>query len=124
MPYKPGTTIYEKPARPFIECAYIGCGFEALVKSKGLNLCRVHYETQGNKEAAEHAARHGLKTAEDHRRYIRELLKAPKPHPRAWMDNPKSAIAKRFADEVRMRESKPLRERVPGEDDEPYEEAA
>lgn len=119
MAFKKGTTIFEAAPRPFVQCAYVGCGYEALVRSKGLNLCRVHYETQGNKEAAEHAARNGLKTPDDHRAYIRRLLAAPKPHPRAWMDNPKSVIAKRFADEIRLRESAPKVERVPGEDDEP-----
>jgi len=119
MAFKKGTTIFEAAPRPFVQCAYVGCGYEALVRSKGLNLCRVHYEAQGNKEAAEHAAKHGLKTPADHLAYIRKLMASPRPHPRAWMDNPKSEIARRFADEVRLKESAPKKERVPGEDDEP-----
>ena len=107
------------PVRPFIQCAYSGCGFEAIVRKGPSNFCYEHYVAQGNKEAKEYAETHGIVTAADHAEHIRALLATPKRHPRAWMENPKSEYAAEMVASIRGKRKQPVVERVPGEDDEP-----
>lgn len=115
MGFKKGTTVYEPPQRPFVDCSVVGCAHEAIVSSKGSNLCIAHYQTRGQEQAWAYAKQHKLLTPRDHIAHQRKLLATPKDY-RAWMKNPKSALAKRYADEVRRRDS--ILEREPGQDDE------
>ena len=110
-----GSTIPDNSPPAFVMCANDGCGSNAVIRLRGSNLCHAHYIAHFDGEARRYAERNSLKTVDDHRAHCRMLMnKFVSQDKRAWMKNPKSAIAARMAEELM-----PPVEREPGSDDEP-----
>lgn len=109
--------------RQLIDCAHQGCMSHAICKVKRkqgwANLCDFHYANDNLDESREYCAKNGLNTTEKKIAHIKAMLNKPKDY-RAWMNVPKSRIAQEFADKIAGRVA--VRERVPGEDDEPIVE--
>ena len=109
--------------RQLIDCAHQGCMSHAICKVKRkqgwANLCDFHYANDNLDESREYCAKNGLNTTEKKIAHIKVMLNKPKDY-RAWMVKPKSRIAQEFADKIAGRVA--VRERVPGEDDEPIVE--
>lgn len=112
-----------EPRRQLIDCAHANCMSPAICKVKRkegwANLCDFHYANDNLDESREYCAKHGLNTVEKKIAHIKAMLNKPKDY-RAWMVKPKSRLAREFADKFLNRS--PVRERVPGEDDEPIVE--
>lgn len=113
------------------ECAHMGCNVGAKVNVKTptgyANLCMGHYDSKALSDAKAWLADRGLETMAEQRSFWRkqvEILKAGQTDYRGWQRNPKSEIAQKFVDEINAGRRLPVRERVPGEDDEPIEEIA
>jgi len=103
------------------ECAHAPhCTYPALFRRKmptgWANLCQMHAERHDTATAKAWCQERGLDTREKQIAFWREqvkLLNQPKDK-RAWMNNPKSELARKWADELLMTQSV----REPGEDDE------
>jgi hypothetical protein len=112
-----------EPRRQLIDCAHANCMSHAICKVKRkqgwANLCDFHYTNHDAHESQAYCEKNGLSTIEKKMAHIRSMLNKPKDY-RAWMAKPKSRIAQEFADKFLGRS--PVRERVPGEDDEPIVE--
>lgn len=109
----------------------MGCNVGAKVNVKTptgyANLCMGHYDSKALSDAKAWLADRGLETMAEQRSFWRkqvEILKAGQTDYRGWQRNPKSEIAQKFVDEINAGRRLPVRERVPGEDDEPIEEIA
>ena len=111
----------ETEYRPRGECAYAPhCTAPAWIRRRmptgWANLCQLHAERHDNTLAKAWCEDRGLDTREKQIAFWREqvkLLNQPKDK-RAWMNNPKSELARKWADELLTQQ--PSRE--PGEDDE------
>lgn len=112
-----------EPRRQLIDCAHANCMSPAICRVKRkqgwANLCDFHYANDNLDESRAYCEKHGLNTIEKKIAHIKAMLKKPKDF-RGWMNAPKSQLARDYADKVLGRGS--VRERVPGEDDEPIEE--
>ena len=108
--------------RQLIDCAHQGCMSHAICKVKRkqgwANLCDFHYANDNADSSYDYCAKHGLTTTEKKIAHTKAMLTAQKDY-RGWMNAPKSALAQEFADKILGRVF--VRERVPGEDDEPME---
>lgn len=109
----------------------MGCNVGAKVNIKtptgDANLCMGHYEAKALSDARAWLADRGLETMAEQRTFWRrqvEILREAKADYRGWQRNPKSEIAQKFVDEINAARRLPVRERVPGEDDELLEEVA
>lgn len=104
-------------ARPRPVCDL--CDQVSLCWFRGAHVCERHYIATIQAEADEFCASNGLRTLEQKigyfRKQYRQLASGRKDY-RAWMRNPKSRIAREYADAV-LRESRNVL-REPGEDDE------
>lgn len=114
---------YETKPLPYIQCAYQGCPNGATVRVRKptgwAQMCEGHYANDNLRESKDYCLKNALISTEEKIAHCRALFRKPR-DPRAWMKNPKSEIARQYRDEVLRH----VAERVPGEDDEPYEEAA
>ena len=111
-----------EPRRQLIDCAHQGCMSHAICKVKRkqgwANLCDFHYANDNADCSYDYCVRHGLTTIEKKIAHTKAMLIKQKDY-RAWMQHPKSALSKEFADKILGRVF--VRDRVPGEDDEPME---
>lgn len=102
-----------------IDCAYAGCQRNAvthvLTKTGWANMCRHHYDAYHLQEARAYSAGLGLKTLFELRLYCKN---APQKIMKGGMHG---EFKKQF--EANRPERLRVRERVPGEDDEPITEA-
>ena len=112
-----------EPRRQLIDCAHANCMSHAICKVKRkqgwANLCDFHYANDNADSSYDYCVRHGLTTIEKKIAHTKSMLTAQKDY-RAWMQHPKTALAQEFADKILGRVF--VRERVPGEDDEPIDE--
>ena len=112
-----------EPRHQLIDCAYQGCMSHAICQVKRkqgwANLCDFHYANDNADSSYDYCARHGLTTTEKKIAHTKAMLTAQKDY-RGWMKAPKTALAQEFADKILGRVF--VRERVPGEDDEPIDE--
>lgn len=111
-----------EPRHQLIDCAYASCMSPARCRVKRkqgwANLCDFHYANDNADSSYNYCARHGLTTIEKKIAHTKSMLTAQKDY-RGWMKAPKSDLAQEFADKILGRVF--VRERVPGEDDEPME---
>ena len=111
-----------EPRHQLIDCAYASCMSPARCRVKRkqgwANLCDFHYANDNADSSYNYCARHGLTTIEKKIAHTKAMLTAQKDY-RGWMKAPKSDLAQEFADKILGRVF--VRERVPGEDDEPME---
>ena len=111
-----------EPRHQLIDCAYASCMSPARCRVKRkqgwANLCDFHYANDNADSSYNYCAKHGLTTIEKKIAHTKEMLTAQKDY-RGWMKAPKSDLAQEFADKILGRVF--VRERVPGEDDEPME---
>ncbi len=111
-----------EPRRQLIDCAYASCMSHAICKVKRkkgwANLCHFHYANDNADSSYDYCAKHGLTTTEAKIAHTKAMLTMQKDY-RGWMQHPKSDLAQEFADRILGRVF--VRERVPGEDDEPME---
>jgi hypothetical protein len=111
-----------EPRHQLIDCAYASCMSHAICKVKRkqgwANLCHFHYANDNADSSYDYCARHGLTTTEAKIAHTKAMLTMQKDY-RGWMQHPKSDLAQEFADRILGRVF--VRERVPGEDDEPME---
>lgn len=107
----------EEPLKPRALCE--SCDAVSICWLRGAYVCHTHYLAVFQAEADAYCAERGLDTTEKKilhfRQQYRRLFVKPRDM-RAWMKNPKTRIAREYADEVRRMQAIP--ERVPGEDDE------
>lgn len=106
----------EEKQRVFVPCAYDGCSRDALVKiltkSGMTNMCPGHLETYSLATAKKHTAAIGLKTRQD-------LIDFCRTH-----EFGKGQMHGEFKRQFQGNKPLRMRERVPGEDDEPVLEHA
>ena len=111
-----------EPRHQLIDCAYASCMSPARCRVKRkqgwANLCDFHYANDNADSSYDYCAKHGLTTIEKKIAHTKTMLTAQKDY-RGWMKAPKSDLAQEFADKILGRVF--VRERVPGEDDEPME---
>ena len=111
-----------EPRHQLIDCAYASCMSPARCRVKRkqgwANLCDFHYANDNADSSYNYCAKHGLTTIEKKIAHTKSMLTAQKDY-RGWMKAPKSDLAQEFADKILGRVF--VRERVPGEDDEPME---
>ena len=81
-------------------------------------MCDFHYANDNADFSYDYCAKHGLTTTEAKIAHTKAMLTMQKDY-RGWMQHPKSDLAQEFADRILGRVF--VRERVPGEDDEPME---
>ena len=110
----------------FVDCAHFGCDSAAKVNVKTAtgfaNLCMAHYDAHHLERAKSVLAGLGIETKDEQKSFWRnqvEILRGGNTNYRGWQRQPKSEKAREFIDEIRAQ--KPVRDRVPGEDDEPLE---
>ena len=95
------------------------CGTGAVIWIDGGDVCFDHYIELGQKNADRYCNERGLDTTEKKIEHCRGLMRqfvSGAQDKRAWMKNPKSALAARYAAEVRG--ENPYVPREPGSDDE------
>lgn len=111
-----------EPRHQLIDCAYASCMSPARCRVKRkqgwANLCDFHYANDNADSSYAYCVQHGLTTIEKKIAHTKAMLTAQKDY-RGWMKAPKTALAQEFADKILGRVF--VRERVPGEDDEPME---
>ena len=111
-----------EPRHQLIDCAYASCMSPARCRVKRkqgwANLCDFHYANDNADSSYAYCVQHGLTTIEKKIAHTKSMLTAQKDY-RGWMKAPKSDLAQEFADKILGRVF--VRERVPGEDDEPME---
>ena len=94
------------------------CGTGAIVWIDGGNVCYEHFISLAQTNAERYCSERGLDTTEKKIQHCRDLMRqftSGQMDKRAWMKNPKSPLAARYAAEVLEREHK---QREPGSDDE------
>ena len=111
-----------EPRHQLIDCAHASCMSPARCRVKRkqgwANLCDFHYANDNADSSYDYCAKHGLTTTEKKIAHTKAMLTMQKDY-RGWMKAPKTALAQEFADRILGRVF--VRERVPGEDDEPME---
>jgi len=111
-----------EPRHQLIDCAHASCMSPARCRVKRkqgwANLCDFHYANDNADSSYDYCAKHGLTTTEKKIAYTKAMLTMQKDY-RGWMQHPKSDLAQEFADRILGRVF--VRERIPGEDDEPME---